>query len=172
MAKPANRSAPKRGGTLFAGILIGVVLGAVLAGGVALWSSGLNPFRQGPPAVPLPPSGKPEAPPDLDFYRALPSDEPLRAPVTPPEPAATPVYFLQAGAFAAAEEADNLRARLALLGVEAGIKTETEGDQTLHRLRVGPFTSMASLNETRSLLEANLIPTMLVIETPKQEETP
>jgi cell division protein FtsN len=172
------RAAQKKSGSLFAGVMIGVVVGVVLAAGFALWSTDLNPFKK-PSAAPEPkpaaaviaPPAEPEAPPDLDFYRALPSGESLPAP-TKPAPA-SPRYYLQAGAFKSAEDADNLKATLALLGVEAAIQTEEAADGALHRVRIGPIVAMDTLNRTRALLEQNHIPTMLVRVAPdKTEETP
>lgn len=56
-------------------------------------------------------------------------------------PAAEPVY-LQAGAFQKAEDADTLKAKLALMGIEASIVDADVPDKgRVHRVRVGPFTN-------------------------------
>jgi cell division protein FtsN len=71
--------------------------------------------------------------------------------------------MLQAGAFQSASDADNLKARLALLGFEATIETTKSGDKgTWHRVRVGPYTSVEELNRTRDTLNQNGVPTTLV----------
>lgn len=176
MARHTSRSQPRRGGSLFLGVLLGVVFASLLAAGVALWSTDLNPFRT--PAVsterpaPEPDPGEPEAPPPLDFYRALPSDEPLPAPSVAQPPAVREAYFLQAGAFRDAEQADNLKANLAMLGVEAAIVSEETADGALHRVRIGPLASIGAVDSTRALLQQNQIPTVLVRQAPDKKETP
>ena len=180
MARPAPKSRPGRGGSLFTGLLVGLVVGIALAAGVALWTTDLNPFRTPPTAAPAPAPrvespapaapARPEPPP-LDFYRTLPGDG--APPPTAPAPAAAgPRYYLQAGAFQDAAQADNLKATLAMLGVEAAIRSEAGNADTpaLHRVRVGPFTAMDAVNHTRALLQQNQIPTVLVREAPEKEE--
>ncbi len=71
--------------------------------------------------------------------------------------------MLQAGAFQNAADADNLKARLALLGFEATIETSAMADKgTLHRVRVGPYTSVEELNRTRDTLKQNGVQTTLI----------
>lgn len=76
---------------------------------------------------------------------------------TPPAVATTTrAGFLQVGAFRNPQDADNLKARLAMLGVEAKISTVEAGNQgLLHRVRVGPFTTMGELDKAREQLRAN-----------------
>jgi cell division protein FtsN len=80
-----------------------------------------------------------------------------------PPPSAKEVYFLQVAAFQNPAEADNLKARLALAGIESRIQTAQLPDGKIwHRVRVGPFTDMKELNASRAVLtdnnyEANLI---------------
>ena len=123
MAKPASRKRGRSGGSpIFAGVLIGLIVGAVLAVGVALWATGLNPFKSTEPAAkPAAPaaSAEPDPAPSFDFYKVLPSDRPSELPPAARPSAPAPRYFLQAGAFRNAADADNLKAQLALLGVEA-----------------------------------------------------
>ena len=182
MAKPASRPAAsskaRRGGnSIFAGVLIGLSVGAVLAVGVALWVTGSNPFKlETPPATPAAPAPvtTPEPAPSFDFYKVLPGDESTALPAAgePAAPAA-PRYFLQAGAFQNADDADNLKAQLALLGVEATIQTSEIPDKgVFHRVRIGPFMAMDQVNSTRSLLAQNNIPATLVREEPVKQEMP
>jgi cell division protein FtsN len=52
-------------------------------------------------------------------------------------------FILQAGAFSSEEEADNLRARLALMGLESSVQPHAvAGKDTLYRVRLGPFATM------------------------------
>ncbi len=106
--------------------------------------------------------------PRFDFYKILPGVE---EPVTEKElkqaakqPSLTKdVYFLQAGAFQNISDADNLKAKLALLGVEANIQSATLADKGIwHRVRVGPYTNVDELNRMRTALKQNGIDTSLI----------
>ena len=173
MAKPASRNTGRSGGSsVFTGVLIGLVVGAILAVGVALWVTGNNPFKSAPPeSVPVEATpATPETAPSFDFYKVLPGDAPGEL---PPSAAPVPRYYLQAGAFQNPNDADNLKAQLALLGVEAVIQTGEVADKgVFHRVRVGPFNAMDDVNRTRSLLTENNIPATLVKEVPTLQETP
>lgn len=180
MAKPAPRKSGRSGGSsIFTGVLIGLIVGAVLAVGVALWVTGNNPFRfaapESAPARPAPAApATPETAPSFDFYKVLPGDAPT-GPLPPAADgaAAAPLYYLQAGAFQNPADADNLKAQLALLGIETAIQTSDLGDKgVFHRVRVGPFRTMDEVNRTRSLLTQNNIPATLVKEVPTPQETP
>lgn len=179
MARPASRNTGRPGGSpVFTGVLIGLILGAVLAVVVALWVKGSNPFRPAPPgsapagpAAPAP--ATPETAPSFDFYKVLPGDAGSALPAAAAPAAPAPRYFLQAGAFHNASDADNLKAQLAMLGVEAAIQSGDVSDKgVLHRVRVGPFQAMDEVERTRALLTQNNIPSTLVREVPPPEETP
>lgn len=66
-------------------------------------------------------------------------------------------FILQAGSFNQFDEADKLKAHLALLGVEAQIQKVSVDNKTWHRVRIGPFTDRQSLNVTRRRLRENNI---------------
>jgi cell division protein FtsN len=180
-AAERNRGAQRSGSSLLAGIFIGLVLGLGIALGVAWYINKMpSPFtRPTPPAKlePLKPaqqtakvdekSKSEDAKPRFDFYKILPgADEPAKMPqesrkestVTGKE-----AFFLQAGSFQNAPDADNLKARLALLGVEASIETSALPDKGIwHRVRIGPYTSVEELNRTRDTLKQNGVTTTLV----------
>ncbi|HEX7971258.1 MAG TPA: SPOR domain-containing protein [Thiobacillus sp.] len=182
MAKPASRPAKRGGSSIFTGVLIGLIVGAALAVGVALWVTGSNPFKFDTPAsapakkpAPAPASAPatPDAAPSFDFYKVLPGGASGELPPAQGAAAATPLYYLQVGAFQNPADADNLKAQLALLGVEAVIQTSDQGGKGVyHRVRLGPFRAMDEVNRTRSLLAQNNIPATLVKEVPTQQETP
>ena len=68
------------------------------------------------------------------------------------------VYYLQAGAFQKSSDADNLKARLALAGLEAQIQTATLPDNSVwHRVRLGPYTRAPELDQARAVLRENKI---------------
>ena len=73
-------------------------------------------------------------------------------------------YILQAGSFQRLEEADSLKASLALLGVEANIQTVTVDRNTWHRVRVGPYDNLAKLKRVRGRLTRNQIDTVTLQE--------
>ena len=85
--------------------------------------------------------------------------EPAAPPVKPAEAAASPsetvadagsVYVLQVGSFRSLDDADGMRARLALLGLEAVVQTVAiDGETAWHRVRVGPYTELRALNRAR-----------------------
>ena len=81
------------------------------------------------------------------------------APTSATPPAATGKkgnYIVQVGAFKKAEEADRLRAALALLGIESAVQVVRIGDSdSFHRVRVGPFDDLERANRTRSKLKQN-----------------
>lgn len=186
MSKDYKRPEPAdRGGSqLLVGILIGLVLGLGIALGVAWYINKMpNPFttRTPPtklePVKPPPTSGKsadpsaraPDSKPRFDFYKILPgAEEPVGEPQAkgakkPSTAAAGETFFLQAGAFQNAKDAESLRARLALLGIEARVQTATLPDKGVwHRVRVGPYTSVEELDRTRDALKQNGVDTTLI----------
>ena len=72
-------------------------------------------------------------------------------------------YFLQAGAFGSAGDADNQKAKLALLGFEARVETvEVDGKGTMHRVRLGPYGRLDDINRVRSTLASNGVDAALI----------
>ena len=49
------------------------------------------------------------------------------------------VYFVQAGAYAKTEDAEQQRARLAMMGLEAKLTEREQSGRTVFRVRLGPF---------------------------------
>lgn len=117
-----------------------------------------------PPAdgQPLPKPGAtrateaPGADPLGDLAKAK-TRESAAAPATPaPGPGADPfIYFVQAGAFRSAEDAEAQRAKLAMLGIEALVSEREQAGRTVFRVRVGPFNQKALADLTREQLEVN-----------------
>lgn len=146
-----------------------------------------------PSGTPLPLPGKPgEKPvgtasekPRFEFYKILPGGEaapqspahpaPPAAPVTgdaagtadtagaPPPPAASDVLYLQAGAFQKSADADNLKAKLALMGFEASVLEANLPDKgTMYRVRVGPFAKPDEMNRAHNQLSQGGVQASLV----------
>lgn len=179
-----RRGGGRREGSLLIGILIGLILGLGIALAVAWYINKMpSPFlnRSTPPAgiegAKSPPgiakssnqpAKAPEPKPRFDFYKILPGTE---EPATDQQlkdaqksaPAVKETFYLQAGAFQSAPDADNLKARLALLGVEAAIQTTSVPDKGVwHRVRIGPYANVEELNRTREALKQNGVETTLV----------
>ena len=61
-------------------------------------------------------------------------------------------YILQAGSFRQHGQADQLKAQLALKGIQANIQTVNINNDTWHRVRIGPIRNLSKLNQTRKRL--------------------
>lgn len=89
--------------------------------------------------------------------RSIPAD-PIQQPVAP-QIKSTPAkekFFLQAGSFRKNDDAENLKARLALLGILASVQPIDLAEKgTWYRVRVGPFTKKEDVDETSASLKEN-----------------
>ena len=121
--------------------------------------------------------GKSSERPRFEFYQILPGDKEVSdreakaatakaaPPPTAPRPGSSPaspkphtgeVYWLQAGAFSEEKEADNLKAKIALTGLEAAVRPVTIPDKgTLYRVRLGPYQSLEDANRIKTALSQN-----------------
>ncbi|MGZ8158011.1 MAG: SPOR domain-containing protein [Methylobacter sp.] len=129
-----------------------------------------------PPAIPTKPEEiKVEAPkqekkpepgpvlPQFDFYTILPEKEVIvpdyeintRAREERVGQAKTASYILQAGSFRDFKDADSLRAKLALMGIESKVEKAKVGNVVWNRVKMGPYTQMASVSTIRTRLREN-----------------
>ena len=127
----------------------------------------------GKPGDPIPQNGDK---PRFDFYKILPGNAEA---IPDPKPAdqkqadaakdknekestlKEPIY-LQTGSFQSAGDADNQKARLALMGAEASVQQVMLQDKVWYRVRLGPFNKMDEVSSMRSDLakqgiEANVV---------------
>ncbi len=120
------------------------------------------PSPQPVPKATKPPPAKPtaEAAPaagsDFTFFDILPGEKPAK-----PSAAKLPreVWWLQVAALREAKDADRLKARLTLLGLNVQVQPVASGEATLHRVRVGPFkTEDEALTALDILAENNYEP--------------
>ncbi|MCH9671182.1 MAG: SPOR domain-containing protein, partial [Gammaproteobacteria bacterium] len=94
--------------------------------------------------------------PKFEFYETLPNamKNVMADGTTHAAPRVAPrqgtQYFIQAGAFRRANEADRLRAELALLGLEAQVKRSRDW----HKVRLGPFRDLSALSAVKKRLPA------------------
>jgi cell division protein FtsN len=181
---PKSTASKKSGSPMLAGIFIGIFIGLAIALAVTIVIKGSpSPFLERKPEpvasdkTPLAPATPEEKPaenktkaaekPRFDFYTILPGiEEPVSEKDIKQQDsgnAAKSQYYLQAGAFQNEGEADNLKAKLALMGVEATIQTVTVPDKGIwHRVRVGPYNNVDDLNRMRSTLTQNGVSSSLV----------
>ncbi len=147
----------------------GLATGALVASLVALanWPSSDAPLGGvdgGEPKTAADSSALPE----FKFYTVLrdrevkvPDVETATSAGSAPQTDATPNqhtrYLIQAGSFKQAEDADRLRAELLLLGLDAKVQSIRRGEQTWHRVQIGPFASQRRVNAARNLLHQHEI---------------
>ena len=133
----------------------------------------VKPAAPGAPAgTPAPLPGKPGDPiPEkrFQFYDILPGKAEAKVdPAAKPEQkdvkadgkdkekdkdaAAKDPVFLQAGSFQTAGDADNQKAKLALLGMEAAIQQVMVQDKVWYRVRLGPYLKIDEVNRVRAEL--------------------
>jgi cell division protein FtsN len=188
-AAPARRTRRRSGGGFLLGISVGVLIGLAVALGVAFYlNKAPMPFLtakptkadkdQGkPPAIAGLPQGSATPPPagekpKFDFYKILPGQE---EPVSEKElrersrsarsqqESSKDVYFIQAGSFQNPADADNQKARLAILGYESSVEPANLPDKgTWYRVRLGPYTKVEEINRVRQALAQNGIDASLV----------
>jgi cell division protein FtsN len=72
------------------------------------------------------------------------------------------IYFVQAGAFAQTEEAEQQRAKLAMLGFEARLSEREQSGRTMFRVRVGPFDKKDDADAAREKLTGAGVESSLV----------
>ena len=186
---PSKSASGKKGPTLLLGLFIGYVLGLVSAIGVWIYiHQAPSPFLlsdkpEVSTATKSPNNGAlkgtqvsdnehkstktTNGKPRFEFYKILPGSE---EPVTEQQfqkavqqPSSKDKYYLQAGSFQNAEDAENLKAKIAMLGMQAYVQSADLSEKGMwHRVRIGPFTKIVDINQARSSLlksgiDANLI---------------
>jgi cell division protein FtsN len=138
---------------------------------------GKNPAKPLPPApavvAPAPPVATIPAPaiPDPSAAGARPGKAATADPLgdlatarsTAPLSGADPfIYFVQAGAFRTAEDAEAQRAKLSLMGIEARVTEREQSGRQVFRVRVGPFDKKDDADRQKEKLEAGGVETALV----------
>ncbi len=182
---PAKKKSNGKGSPLFVGLLIGLLFGVAISVALIIYikSSG-SPFNDNSKSLSkgdtvdsksnntdiekpttVKKTDKPEAvgKPRFDFYTILPGSETavseqeikkneLQADAAKIKDS----YYLQVGAFQTEQEADNMKAKLALLGIESLIQTANVPDKGIwHRVRVGPFSDVSQIDKAKTDLSQN-----------------
>lgn len=169
------------GGTLL-GFILGLVIGLGIAVAVALYitnapvpfvtkvrpaSEAVNPAAAGDPNKPLyaptvPPKSAPEP------SKADAATDPKAAPPPAEKGPSTAIvddgsrFLLQAGAFKSPDDADAMRARLALLGFDSKVYPREQDGATLYRVRLGPYGNLDDVNRIRKTMAENGIDVQLI----------
>ncbi|MGV3571222.1 MAG: SPOR domain-containing protein [Ramlibacter sp.] len=71
-------------------------------------------------------------------------------------------YFVQAGAFRTADDAEAQRAKLSLMGIEAKVTEREQAGRQVYRVRVGPFSSKDDADRQKEKLDSGGFETALV----------
>ncbi len=124
-----------------------------------------QPTDAATPALPKPIAEAPTASNDA----ATPANKPAAttpAESTPSAAAAAPSndarYILQAGAFGASGDAETVKAKIAMLGLNARVESAQIGGKTVYRVRMGPYGTASELAEAKSKLSGGGLPAMAV----------
>ena len=131
-----------------------------------------TPAASAPPAVvarPVPPPVAPAPAPSASVARPAPTgdgakkDASAPAAVAKAASAGDPVtYFVQAGAYARSEDAEQQRANLALMGLAAKVTEREQAGRTVYRVRVGPYERKEEADAAKEKLEGAGIDSALV----------
>ena len=114
----------------------------------------------GPSAVALPPPGV-ILPPPISSPSALPVAGSASKAVAPgADPGGS--YYVQAGAFSLPDEAENQRARLAMMDFTAKVLEREQSGRMIYRVRLGPFENKADAEGAKMRLELEGVDAALV----------
>ena len=105
------------------------------------------------------PAAAPTAAPD--------APAPTNAPAAPAATAAADApgdarYILQAGAFGASGDAETVKAKIAMLGLNARVESAQISGKTVYRVRMGPYGTASELADAKSKLANGGLPAMAV----------
>lgn len=188
MANARNSDNPRQAGparsggsivSFSAGVAVGLIVSAAVAAYITLTPP---PFEDRGLRKPEPPvaakksSSEPAAAPES---AEPPSPPPEAVAPPPPPPLADPkgvplaeppgtTYFLQVAAYRSVDEADQMRARLAILGFEASVSQVRRDSTVFHRVRLGPYSDFEVLNRTKVGLSENGLESTVVRVLPAQ----
>ncbi|MBC6905842.1 carbamoyl-phosphate synthase small subunit [Saccharophagus sp. K07] len=151
-------------------LFTGTILGAFITFLMRL--SDLQPAaptaRQNPPP-PAAATEEKKAPPKYDFYKMLRDTEvpvtakPKTTSTTPKKAEENVEYLLQVASFRSAADAEQVRAELTLLNLNARIEQSAASEgNTWHRVIVGPFANRSQMSKAKDILLSNRYDAMLL----------
>lgn len=185
---PERTKRQSKGSPFFSGLSAGLLLGVAASLAVVMYIKGVDspfaaqPETKKPVAEKIAEDAKKSAEAEsqksadgsadndkarFDFYTILPGSESKvsteELDIKDQQPVVQYAYYLQIGAFQTSEDADNMKAKLALQGFEAVVQTATIPDKGVwHRVRVGPLNSLDEINKAKNDLTANGFKTDLI----------
>lgn len=71
-------------------------------------------------------------------------------------------YILQAGAFGGSGDAETVKAKIAMLGLNARVEAAQIGGKTVYRVRMGPYGTASELADAKAKLASGGLPAMAV----------
>ena len=77
-------------------------------------------------------------------------------------PASDARYILQAGAFGGSGDAEAVKAKIAMLGLNARVESAQIGGKSVYRVRMGPYGSASELADAKAKLASGGLPAMAV----------
>lgn len=94
-------------------------------------------------------------------------------PLSPPAPATAPAaassaaadpfnYWVQAGAFRTPEDAEQQRAKLAMMGLVARVSERDQSGRVVYRVRLGPFDKKDEADKTKARVDSSGVEAALV----------
>lgn len=149
LASKAPRPAPPQAEVAASGAAPGAVAGAPAGAAAASAPASVrNPaaILSGQAATP---AGAASAAPATKAGKAAPGSDPF-------------TYFVQAGAFQRADDAEAQRAKLTMLGLEPRVLEREQAGRTVYRVRMGPFDKQAEAEALREKLAATGMEAALV----------
>ena len=188
MSRNNHRSDNSQGGfPIFAGILLGIVMGLALAAVIAWLMLKKNtvtppvikeaiqavipdktPTNKTSPANGT--AGTAEGKARFEFYKEL-TDKPdtsasrklerVNPAIAKPDHStktsdSSAQYFLQEGAYTTADDAEKVKAKLALLGMIANVQPANIPEKGVwYRVRLGPYKNSTEMNEALAALKSN-----------------
>ena len=162
----------QRGGFVM-GLIVGLLVGLALALGVALYVTKVPvPFvNKVPQRTAEQDAAEAEKNKNWDPNSPLYGKNPARpnpaavaasGTVAPLPPVVPPPIVVQAGAFARPEDADQQRAKLAMLGMTAKVTEREQAGRTVYRVRLGPFDKKEEADATKEKLDGSGVESALV----------
>jgi cell division protein FtsN len=112
-----------------------------------------------------PPAATPQ--PAATQPASQPSSQPTAQPAAPQAPKASNsadpfTYFVQAGAFKSAPDADAQKAKLSMMGIEAKVSEREQAGRIIYRVRSGPFDDKEQAEKIKTRLDSNGMDAALV----------
>jgi cell division protein FtsN len=162
------------------GLSLGLGLGLAVAGVIYLKDHRLDApethtgkaIKKRPHGNEAPEAGDP-APDDSKsyaFYEMLPKfevvvpekDKDVRPDIKSVPETRAGTYVLQAGSYKNFADADRVRAKLALLGIESNAQKVSVENDTWYRVRIGPISKLDDLNRKRQILHKADVDALLI----------